>query len=634
MNINILLLILLFSLILIFACRQEKEKDVEPAAADLAAAPQWAREAVWYQIFVERFRNGDTSNDPTPEDIKGAYPEEIPAGWAVTPWGHDWYKPDTWWDEVPLPNYWDRLQLRRFGGDLQGVIDRLDYLQDLGINAIYFNPLNDAPSLHKYDPRHWRHIDRNFGPAPKEDIEIIKTENPIDPSTWKWTNADKLFLQLIEDCHKRGIRVILDYSWNHTGKDFWALNDIREKGAASPYADWFHIDIFDDPATPEDEMAYQGWAGTKYLPELRKDTTGEDKEIPFEGNLANAKARQHIFNVASRWLDPDGDGDPGDGIDGFRLDVAAEVPLGFWREFRRHVRSINPDAYLVGEVWWKNWPDELLDPREFLQGDMFDAVMNYHWYKPARHFFAEAPTSMKPSAFVAELKNVLKGIRTECLEAMMNLTSSHDSPRTSTDLYNKGKYKYLDKPHENPEYKIDKPDQKTRAIQKMLLIHQFTFVGSPHVWYGDEVGMWGADDPDTRKPMVWDDLTYEDETVHPLGKPRKVDKVEQDKELLDYYKQLIRIRKALPALAHGDITFTLIDDENNTLAYSRRFQNVEVIAAFNRSEAPKRLEIPVEMPGKYRNALKETETFEVQNGRLSVELGAMEGLILKLEEGR
>ena len=140
--------------------------------------------------------------------------------------------------------FYETVHMRRYGGDLQGVIDQLDYLADLGINAIYFNPVNDSPSLHKYDVRNYHHVDIFFGPDPQGDAALIATEDPADPSTWVWTSADKLFLELIEQARQRGIRVIMDYSWNHTGIAFWAWKDVLERQQASPYADWYRIDSF------------------------------------------------------------------------------------------------------------------------------------------------------------------------------------------------------------------------------------------------------------------------------------------------------------------------------------------------------------------------------------------------------
>ncbi|HAN00093.1 MAG TPA: alpha-amylase [Marinilabiliales bacterium] len=567
-----------------FACQNPKNDYQQTVPEHFTKVPEWAKEVVWYQIFVERFRNGDSTNDPTPDDIRFAYPDSIPADWEITPWTQDWYKPDGYFLHSGLTQFQDNLQLRRYGGDLQGVLDKLDYLSDLGITAIYFNPLNDAPSLHKYDPRYWHHIDRNFGPDPKGDAKIIQSEDPANPQNWQWTQADQLFLKVVEACHRRGIKVIVDYSWNHTGMDFWALNDIRKHGKDSPFADWYAIESFDNPSTPENELKYKGWYHIKYLPEIQKAVVGNDSVFPFEGNFQSPSVKEHIFAVAARWLDPNKDGNPADGIDGFRLDVAAEIPLGFWPEFRSKVREINPEAYLVGEVWWQKYPDDLMDPRPFLKGTMFDAVMNYRWYRPTRQFFSQAEPAIGPKAFADSMKQILEGINPYNAQVMMNLTASHDAPRTATSLYNKNKYKFRAKPYDDANYRIEKPDGETRWIQKMLLIHQYTFVGAPHIWYGDEVGMWGADDPDTRKPMVWGDITYEPETSYPQGKLRKPDVVETDTQLFQFIKELIQLRKQHPALVHGTLEFLVTEDKNGTLLYKRTYNGDVIWVAFNISK--------------------------------------------------
>lgn len=265
-------------LVFLFGC-QSPAPTLNDNSTAFDEAPNWSKEVIWYQIFVERFRNGDPTNDPTPEDLEGTYPGFVPESWAITPWTQDWYSDDVYFDELekgkdfygnPVTSFGQKSQLRRYGGDLQGVLDQLAYFDSLGINAIYFNPLNDAPSLHKYDPRHWRHIDRNFGPSPKEDVQIINTEIPDEPSTWKFTGADKMFLKVIEELHQRDIKVILDYSWNHTGHRFWAWKDVIKKQEASKYKDWYWVQTFDDPATNSNEFEYRGWFGVKDLPEIRE----------------------------------------------------------------------------------------------------------------------------------------------------------------------------------------------------------------------------------------------------------------------------------------------------------------------------------------------------------------------------
>ncbi|MHC4426148.1 MAG: glycoside hydrolase family 13 protein [Planctomycetota bacterium] len=557
--------------------------QTQSAAVQFDEPPIWAREAVWYQIFVERFRNGDPSNDPRPEFMQGANPGYVPANWKVTPWNQDWYEQQDW-ARADGDGFYKMVQARRFGGDLQGVLDKLDYLRDLGVTAIYFNPLNDSPSLHKYDARHYRHIDRTFGPDPAGDSAIIDAEDPVDPATWRWTAADRLFLKLIGEVQQRDMRLIMDYSWNHTGVTFWAWEDLKKNQAGSRFRDWFDITSFDDPATEENEFSYEGWLGVKTLPELKKvDVVNKRRGHPFEGDL-QPEVKQHVFHVTRRWLDPNGDGDPGDGVDGFRLDVAAHVPLGFWRDYRKFVRRINPEVFLVGEAWWTKWPDQLMDPRPFLRGDIFDSVMHYQWYKPARRYFAQANGGLKPSEFVAEMKRVYAGYGQSTIQNLMNLTASHDSPRLATSFQNKHQYKYKMGARGNPALDLDPPNEITLREMRMMLLHQFTFISAPHIWNGDERGMWGGDDPDCRKPIVWEDIGHRSQIYRPDGKKTEPIAVKPNLELLDYYRTLIALRKQRPELVHGKLEYTLVNDKAMTLAYRSTMADLETIVAFNRSD--------------------------------------------------
>ena len=614
-------------------CSQQKSDATLPSDSSLTSVPGWAKNAIWYQIFVERFRNGDPGNDPAPVDMYGSYPEKLPAGWKTTPWGHDWYAHESWLDSVNADDFSSKIQARRYGGDLQGVLDEIDYIADLGVNAIYFNPLNDSPSLHKYDARNYAHIDRNFGPDPVRDAAIMNSEVHDDPSTWVWTSADSLFLRLVKEFHSRGIRVIMDYSWNHTGKVFWAMNDIRRNGKNSKYTDWYNITRFDDPATPQDELRYEGWSSRNnpWMPVFRKDINPpDDKTMPFEGNLHSESLKKHIFDVTRRWLDPDGDGDPSDGVDGFRLDVAGEIPMGFWREYRRVVRSVNPEAYLVGEIWWQKWPDKLMDPSVFLKGDQFDAVMNYRWYRIARGLFGQAEPVLTPSEFVSAIDSINHDIGTDNLEAMMNVASTHDSPRLSTSLYNKTLYKYRAKPGDNSDYKVNKPDGITRKEQIMLLVNQFTFIGAPQIWNGEEAGMWGADDPDCRKPVVWADIKYDDEKTNYDGSERKpADKVSPDTALINFYRRMCSLRKENPVLADGKLSFILANDRKMLLAYKRYNERDEILVCFNCSG--KQQKVSLANPGhqKYTDLVKGNNRFSQHYDSLELTLEPCTAAILK-----
>ena len=620
------------ALILVAACGGDPGGGVaDDQAADLPATslsdvPAWSKDVVWYQVFVERFRNGDPSNDPTLNDIQGSWPHVQPDAWELAEWTSDWYRQEQWAEALGEEFYYT-VQLRRYGGDLQGLLDRLDYLQELGITAIFLNPINDSPSLHKYDARNYRHIDRNFGPDPAGDADLMSTEDPLDPATWKWTAADSLFLALVDEVHRRGMRIIMDYSWNHTGITFWAWKDVLENQEKSPYASWYEIISFDNPATPDtDEFAYRGWAGVPELPEWKKVDRPNDLTAGAIPGTIVEPVREHIANVTRRWLDPNGDGDPSDGVDGFRLDVAEQVPLDFWREYRRLVRSINPEVYLVGEVWWEQWPETMYDPAPWLQGDVFDAVMNYRWYEPTRSFFAGAPPALTATEYVLALDSVAAGIPEPNLQAMMNLTASHDAPRFATSIYNPGRYKYQVNPHENPDYRIDQPDLRTREIQQMILVQQFTYIGAPHVWYGDEVGMWGGDDPDPRKPMVWSDLEYENEATHPMGRPRQPDLVEPDMRLFALYQDLISLRNDnLRLFVDGDLEWLVEDDANGLLAYRRVLGDEMALILFNTSEDLQDVVVELE-PGTWAEQLGGSRVLQVA-GELRLELLPLKGVV-------
>jgi len=581
--------------------------------------PEWSKNVIWYQIFVERFNNGDPTNDPTVETTTVKNMHIVPPkGWKISPWTSNWYKRQPWEGDAST-DFTRMLQYRRYGGDLQGVLDKLDYLQELGITAVFFNPLNDAPSLHKYDARNYHHIDVNFGPDPEGDRKIIASETPDDPSTWQWTSADRLFLKLVDELHKRGIRVIVDYSWNHTGTDFWAWRDILKNQANSKFKDWYEIKQFDDPATPENEFKYAGWAGNAYLPELKKVniTTPRINGRPYEGNI-NEGAKKHIFDVTKRWLAPDGD--PSKGIDGYRLDVAEQIGLGFWRDYRTFVKSIKPDAYLVGEIWWEKWPDKLLEPAAYMQGDAFDATMYYQVYKPARSFFNNSADEIDARQFKDSLEYQWNQIPEQFRRSMMNVADSHDAPRLLTDFYNKNRYKFHANPNENPAYKTGKPDEETYQRLKAYLTYAFTTIGAPHIWNGDEMGMWGSDDPNCRKPLMWKELKFEDEYRNNFQPGKKTfDKVQFNAPLFDFYKKLIQIRKSNPVLSSGKLNFLV--SEGKKLAYARTDGKDEIVVLFNLSNRKDTFQIK---EGSYVDLLTNKP---VKAG--SVQLNPMSATILK-----
>ncbi len=583
--------------------------------------PEWAKFAIWYQIFPERFYNGDPKNDPDTMSINIApVGMNAPTGWAVTPWTKEWYAMEDW-AKKSGKSFGEMAQYRRYGGDLQGIIDKLDYLTTLGINALYINPLNDAPSLHKYDARHYHHIDVNFGPDPAGDRKIIASEKFNDPSTWKWTSADKLFLKLIQECKKRGIRIIMDYSWNHTGVLFPAWQDILKNQQKSAYRDWYEVKSWDDPGTPANEFSYQGWSGVNNLPELKKTGLAAPRKsgYPHDGNIQE-DVKQHLFAVTRRWLAPDGDKSAG--IDGFRLDVADQIGLDFWREYRKFVRNIQPDAYLVGEIWWAEWPEKLMDPLPYLHGDMFDAVMFYHVYKPARYFFAKTDYPVTAAQFRDTLEFQWNRLPKEHLHAMMNTASSHDAPRLLTDFYNPNKYKFKSTPNDDPKYKTGKPDPVTYRRLRLYLMHLFTTIGAPHIWNGEEMGMWGADDPHCRKPLWWKEFAFESENRNNFQIAKAAsDPVKFDQAQFIFYQRLIKLRKENPVLSTGEIEFLV--SEGKKLVYKRFDDKNQILVCFNLEQSPQIFEIPSGMTA-----------LDLISGRQhktpSLRLGPYTGAILKL----
>jgi len=561
------------------------------AQTPFSKAPEWTKSVIWYQIFVERFNNGDKTNDPKPQNTTVGNMNIVPpAGWKITSWTGDWFAKDDWM-KGDDKNFGNWLQYRRYGGDLQGVRDKLDYMQELGITAVYINPINDAPSLHKYDARNYHHVDVNFGPDPEGDMKLMATENPADPTTWKWTSADKLFLKLVSELHKRNIRIIMDYSWNHTGTLFWAWQDILKNQAASPYKDWYNISSFDNPATPENEFSYSGWYGNAYMPEFTKtDIQGERVNgRPYEGNM-NEGVKQHIFDVSKRWLAPDGI--LANGVDGYRLDVADQIGLGFWRDYRTFIRSVKSDAYLIGEIWWEKWPDKLMDPLPYMKGDMFDAVMFYQIYRPARYFFAKTDFSINAAQLKDSLTYHWNRLDEDKRYAMMNTSATHDTPRMLTDFFNPNKYKTGVSPQDNSTYKTGKPDAETYQRLKLYLVFAFTSVGAPQVWNGDEMGMWGADDPYGRKPLWWKEMKFSPENRNNFQPVKKTeyDKVGFNSGMFEYYKKLIALRKAHPVLSSGKFDFT--EAQGNRLVYRRYGSEGDIYVIFNMGQKSEKFTLP------------------------------------------
>ena len=536
--------------------------------------PDWAKGVVWYQIFPERFANGDSLNDPEAEKVF-INDKSIPDNWTITKWTSNWFAQSDW-EKQSGRNGNHLYYERRYGGDIQGIIDKLDYIKNLGVGAIYLNPVFEAVSLHKYDGSSYHHIDVNFGPDPKGDRKLMSEEIPDNPETWKWTAADKLFLMLIDEVHKRGMKIIIDGVFNHTGVQFWAFQDIVKNQSKSKYADWYRVEKFDDPTTLQNEFEYKGWWGTKSLPEFNRT-----KDDLAEG------PKEYIFNSTKKWMDPNNDGDPSDGIDGWRLDVAREVPIGFWKQWRSVVKAINPNSIIVGELWE-------LSP-DFISVDgPFDALMNYNFAFAVNDFFIADKNKISVDEFIERLKKIDETYPAENLFVLQNLLSSHDTERLSSMILNPDRGFDRDANENNKNYNPGKPTKEVYEKQKLAAAFQLLYRGAPMIYYGDEVGMWGADDPHCRKPMVWDNLIYDDELIDSTSgfKTGFGDfKVEQNKDLLNFYKKIISLRNNNDPLSKGSIKFIYIDNEKRTFAFERVLNDKKIICVFNLGNDENSLEV-------------------------------------------
>jgi len=538
----------------------------------------WARQAVWYQIFPDRFRNGDPSNDPTADYSR--VPEKIRSRWSVIPWTKEWYALTDWERELAGDVYGTNAH-RRYGGDFQGIIDKLDYLKDLGVTAIYLNPVFESPSLHKYDARSFHHADPHFGPNPEGDKALTVGE-AANPESWKWTAADRLLLELVRQAHLRGIRVILDGVFNHCSTDFFAFADLKKNQEKSPFGKWFHVKRFDDPNTRDrDEFDYDGWWGVKAMPEFSEVTDDQGRK-----NL-HPDVKAYLFAITKRWMDPDGNGDPSDGIDGWRLDVANEVGTGFWADWNDYVKKLNPLAYTTPEIWVENAP-------EFVKEGKFDGLMNYYSFSmPVKGGLIDGAIPTRD--FLRMIEERRKRFPVETYAQAQNLFDSHDTARMATMIVNRDRPYYSSAQdfsfdtdvhagsHDHP-YLARKPTESERKLQRMLVLFQMIYPGTPYLYYGVEAGMWGADDPDDRQPMVWEDLQFEPQTISPGGQPNRNDDVNFDASLHSYYREAIALRKKFPVLINGETQTIGADNTTRTLALARTGSET-LVAVFNRSES-------------------------------------------------
>lgn len=502
-------------------------------AADGFQTPDWAKDAIWYQIMPDRFANGDASNDPK----------------HTRPWTSDWYESSDF-EGRDGQTFWQWYVYQRlYGGDISGLQAKLAYLQDLGVNALYLNPVFESPSHHKYNATDFRHIDQHLGNKGDFTNEVA-SEDLLKPSAWSWTQSDKIFLEFLAQAKAMGFRVVIDGVFNHVGTAHPAFLDVRVHGKRSKYADWFDV-------TSWKPFQYNGWAGFGELPVFKKTADG----------FVSDSVKQHIFDVTRRWMDPNGDGDPSDGIDGWRLDVPNEVPMPFWEEWRELVKEINPDAYISGEIWHR--------AEAWLTGKHFDAVMNYPFASAAISWIGHQRKKFTVSEVDRQLAELRMAYPAEATYVLMNLLDSHDTDRLVSKMLNPDRDYDSENREQDPgsTYNNAKPGEIEYRKARLAVLLQMTYVGAPMVYYGDEVGMWGPDDPSNRKPMLWKEL-------EPYAKPDQNFVMD---EHLEFYRKAIALRNDLSALRRGSFQTLLTDDERDVWVFLREDDQQWVLVALNAS---------------------------------------------------
>ncbi|MCS7179461.1 MAG: glycoside hydrolase family 13 protein [Anaerolineae bacterium] len=478
--------------------------------------PEWVKDAVFYQIFPDRF----------------AKSEQVPKPNNLEPWDN------------PPTRYGFK------GGDLRGVLERLDYLQDLGVNAIYFNPIFQSTANHRYHTHDYYRIDPILG-------------------------GDEAFRDLLDEAHRRGIRIVLDGVFNHASRGFFQFNHILENGPASPYLDWFIVKGFPLYAYATHRRPnYQAWWGLRALPKLNTD---------------NPQVREFIMGVAEHWLR--------EGIDGWRLDVPLEIKTpGFWEEFRRRVKAINPEAYIVAEIWDGAAP--------WLQGEHFDAVMNYVFARAVWGFcggpmldtaFRPGGFRLRPlsgTEFADEIDRLLALYPWEATLAQLNLLGSHDTPRVLT-LF-----------------------RGDRRRLRLAVLVQMTFPGAPCIYYGDEIGMEGGDDPDCRRSFPWDRSRW-------------------DADLRDWVRRCVGLRHRYPALRRG--AFYRLWADQSVYAFARALPpDPPLVVAVNAGETPAEVRVSLALSGAGPLAadglwtdLLSGQSFPAADGVLCLALPPLSGVVVE-----
>ena len=519
------------------------------------STPDWAKGAVMYQILVDRFYNGDPGNDV--KDNEYYYIKTYSC--QVTNWS----------------KYPESFGVGEFyGGDLEGVVKKLDYLKELGVEVIYFNPLFVSPSSHKYDIQDYDYIDPHYGvivedggePLAAGDTDNRRASAYIRRVTDKRNllASNQLFIRLVEEAHSRGIRVILDGVFNHCGSfNKWMDRERIYEGqegyapgayvsSDSPYRDFFHFD--NSYAWPYNQT-YDGWWGHNTLPKLNYEGSGE--------------LRDYILEIGRKWVSPPYN------ADGWRLDVAAdlghtaEFNHQFWRDFRKAVKEANPQALILAEHYG--------DPREWLTGDQWDSIMNYDafmepitWFltgmeKHSDGFSPERLGNLKD--FEDAMGHYMTRLMTPSLHCAMNELSNHDHSRFLTRTNHKvGRAEALGCAAAGEG--VDK------AVLKEAVVFQMTWPGAPTLYYGDEAGVCGFTDPDNRRTYPWGN---------------------EDQELLNFHRDMIEIHKRYEAFRTGSVAF--LGGMDQLLCFARFTRREQFIVLLNNDKERRALEVSVGAAG-------------------------------------
>ena len=565
------------------------------------STPDWAKGAVMYQIFTDRFYNGDKSNDVETNEYYyiGDYSQRV-----------------TNWDKYPA-----NMGVREFyGGDLQGVMDKLDYLQDLGIEVVYFNPLFVSPSNHKYDIQDYDYIDPHYGKIVDDGGEVLPngvTDNSQATKYKKRTTglknleaSNELFIKLVEELHRRGMKVILDGVFNHCGSfNKWMDRERIYEGeedyepgayvsADSPYRSYFRF-FKEGPENWPYNGNYDGWWGHDTLPKLN-----------YEDSV---KLENYILYIGRKWVSPPYN------VDGWRLDVAADLGRSneynhdFWKKFRRAVKDANPSALILAEHYG--------DPRDWLKGDEWDTVMNYDAFMEPITWFLTGMEKHSDEAreellgnidnFIGSMAHHMSNMLTPSLQVAMNELSNHDHSRFLTRTNHMvGRVEHLG-PEAANEY-------VNKAVMREAVVMQMTWVGAPTIYYGDEAGVCGFTDPDNRRTYPW-------------GR--------EDHELIAFHKEAIRIHKEHPALRTGSLK--ILGGEENVLSYARFKGNDRIVIVINNRSERTEVKVPVweaEIPAKCRmkrllysykdGYTTEYEEYLVEDGEVVANMGPHSALVL------